>query len=127
LPEDFPAAFLTSILNLSGKDLSYINKNTSEVDATLKSNGLTKEDLESWTGFDMIFDFYRLKNADELAIPEVGHSRLKQYEIVCAALEKSNDEKLVLWAKIFLKTIKGEPADHFRIDLRNNKIDRINP
>ncbi|KQX00924.1 metallophosphoesterase [Flavobacterium sp. Root420] len=127
LPEDFPPAFLTSILNLSGSDLAYSNKNTSDVDATLKSSGLTKEDLGSWTGFDMIFDFYRLKNADELAIPEIGRSRLKQYEIVCAALEKSNNEKLVLWAKIFLKTIKGEPADHFRIDLRNNKIDRINP
>ncbi|MNX87050.1 hypothetical protein D3C86_1189620 [compost metagenome] len=127
MPEDFPAAFLTSILNLSGSNLAYSNKSTSEVDAVLESNGLKKEDLDSWTGFDMIFDFYRLKNADELAIPEIGRSRVKQYEIVCAALEKSNDEKLVLWAKIFLKTIKSEPANHFRIDLRNNKIDRINP
>ena len=127
LPEDFSAAFLTSILNLSGSDLAYINKDTSDVDAKLKSNGVTKQDLDSWNGFDMIFDFYRLKNADELAIPEIGRSRLKQYEIVCAALEKSNDEKLVLWARIFLKTIKGDPADHFRIDLKKNNIERINP
>ena len=127
LPEDFPASFLNSILNLSGKDLSYINKDTLEIDNELKSNGLTREDLNSWTGFDMIFDFYRLKNADELAIPEIGRGRLKQYEIVCKALEKSDNDQFVLWAKIFLKTIKGEPADHFRIDLKTNKIDRINP
>ena len=127
LPEDFPAAFLTSILKLSGRDLAYITKNTSEVDAELKSTGITMEDLESWTGFDMIFDFYRLKNADELAIPEIGTNRVKQYEIVCKALEKSNNEKLVLWSKIFLKTMKSEPADHFRINLKNNKIDKITP
>ena len=127
LPEDFPAAFLTSILKLSGRDLAYINKNTSEVDAALKSNGITTEDLESWTGFDMIFDFYRLKNADELAIPEIGTNRLKQYEIVCKILEKSNDANLVLWSRIFLKTMKSEPADHFRINLKNNKIDKITP
>ena len=127
LPEDFPAAFLTSILKLSGRDLAYINKNTSEVDAALKSNGITTEDLESWTGFDMIFDFYRLKNADELAIPEIGTNRLKQYEIVCKVLEKSNDANLVLWSRIFLKTMKSEPADHFRINLKNNKIDKITP
>ena len=127
LPEDFPAAFLASILNLSGSNLAYSNKNTSEVNALLKSKGVTKEDLDSWTGFDMIFDFYRLKNADELAIPEIGQNRLKQYELVCAVLEKSNEEKLVLWAKIFLKTMHGQPSDHFRIDLKKNKIERINP
>jgi hypothetical protein len=127
LPEDFPVDFLTSIVNLSGKDLLYTNNNVLEVDKIVSSNVLTKEDLESWTGFDMIFDFYRLKNADELAIPEIGNRRLKQYEIVCQQLEKSKDEKWVLWAKIFLKTMKGEPADHFKINLKTNEIDRINP
>jgi 3',5'-cyclic AMP phosphodiesterase CpdA len=127
LPEDFSVTFLTSILKLSGKDLSYINKNTTEVDAILNSNGLAAKDLESWTGFDMIYDFYRLRNADELAIPEIGIKRLKQYEIVCEALSKSNNEKLVLWSTIFLKTMKNEPADHFRINLNNNTIDRITP
>ncbi|MCV9927572.1 metallophosphoesterase [Flavobacterium sp. LS1R49] len=127
LPEDFPTAFLKSIQNLSGKDLLYLNKNILEVDATLNSNSLTIEDFESWNGFDMIFDFYRLKNADELALPEIGISRLNQYEIVCESLKKSNNEKLILWSGIFLKTMKGEPADHFKINLKTNKIERISP
>jgi 3',5'-cyclic AMP phosphodiesterase CpdA len=125
LPEDFPAEFLKSIANLSGKDLLLVNKNASEIDKELQSNSLTISDFESWMVFDMIFDFYRLKNADELAIPEIGNKRLKQYESVCRQLKKSNDSKLILWAQIFLKTMNGEPSDHFKIDLKNNKIDNL--
>ena len=125
LPEDFPAEFLKSILSLSGKDLLEINKKAPEIDKDLKSNSLTVSDFESWTGFDMIFDFYRLKSADELAYLEIGNKRLKQYELVCSQLKKSNDPKLILWAAIFLKTMNGEPSDHFKIDLKNNKIDNL--
>ncbi|MGQ7944640.1 metallophosphoesterase family protein [Flavobacterium sp. WC2509] len=126
LPEDFPVDFLGSILKLSGKDLLQINKNTLEINNELLSNNLTIKDFELWTGFDMIFDFYRLKNADELAIPEIGGDRLKQYQMVCEQLEKSNDEKLVLWSKIVLKTMNGQPANHFKINLTTHQIDRIN-
>ena len=125
LPEDFPAEFLESIVNLSGKNLLEINKNASEIDKDLQSNSLTISDFESWTGFDMIFDFYRLKNADELAISEIGNKKLKQYELVCRQLKRSNEPKLILWAEIFLKTMNGEPSDHFKIDLKNNKIDNL--
>lgn len=125
LSEDFPAEFLQSILSLSGKDLLEINKKAPEIDKDLKSNSLTVSDFKSWTGFDMIFDFYRLKSADELGYSEIGNKRLKQYELVCSQLKKSNDPKLILWAEIFLKTMNGEPSDHFKIDLKNNKIDNL--
>lgn len=127
LPEDFPVEFSALLLKLSGRDLAYINKNNSEVDKIIAANSLTQKDFGSWTGFDMIFDFYRLKNADELAIPEIGLSRLKQYKIVCEQLQKSDNEKLVLWAKIFLKTMNSKPSDHFKINLKTNQIERINP
>lgn len=125
LPEDFPAEFLKLIVNLSGKDLLLINNDKTEIDSLLKSNSFTISDFESWTGFDMIFDFYRLKSADELAFSKIGKKRLKQYELICSQLKKSNDPKLVLWAAIFLKTMNGEPSDHFKIDLKNNKIDNL--
>jgi 3',5'-cyclic AMP phosphodiesterase CpdA len=125
LPEDFPVDFLKSIVNLSGKELLEINKNPSEIDQDLKSNSLDISNFKSWTGFDMIFDFYRLKSADELAFSEIGNKRLKQYELICNQLKKSNDLKLVLWAEIFFKTMNGEPSDHFKIDLTNNKIDNL--
>ncbi|KAF2508116.1 metallophosphoesterase family protein [Flavobacterium foetidum] len=125
LPEDFPADFLKSIVNLSGKDLLLLNTNKTEIESVLKANSFTISDFESWNGFDMIFDFYRLKSADELAFSKIGKNRLKQYELVCSQLKKANDSKLVLWAQIFLKTMNGEPSDHFKIDLKNNKIDNL--
>ncbi len=125
LPEDFPADFLKSIEKLSGKDLLEINKNTAEIEKELKANSLLFSDFESWTGFDMIFDFYRLKSADELAFSEIGNKRLKQYELICKELKKSNDPKLILWSEIFWKTRNGDPSDHFKIDLKNNKIDNL--
>jgi 3',5'-cyclic AMP phosphodiesterase CpdA len=127
LPEDFPVAFLASIVKVSGKDLLQINKNNLEIDAALSSNNLTIQDFESLTGFDMIFDFYRLKNADELAIPEIGIKRLKQYQMVCEQLEKSGNAQLVLWSKIVQKTMNGQPSNHFKINLKTNQIERINP
>jgi hypothetical protein len=127
LPEDFPVAFLASIVKLSGKDLLQINKNTLDIEKQLLSNNLTIHDFESWNGFDMIFDFYRLKNADELAISEIGTKRLKQYQMVCEQLEKSGNEPFVLWAKIVRKSMNGQPSNHFKINLKTNRIDRINP
>ncbi|PKQ46614.1 metallophosphoesterase family protein [Confluentibacter flavum] len=127
LPEDFPVAFLADIAKLSGKDLLLINKGASEIEKQLLANDLTIQDFETWTGYDMIFDFYRLRNADELAVPDIGSKRLKQYKMVCEQLEKSNNEQLVLWSKIVQKTLQGLPSNHFKIDLKTNKIDRITP
>ncbi|MCP2027448.1 3',5'-cyclic AMP phosphodiesterase CpdA [Flavobacterium sp. HSC-32F16] len=125
LPEDFPADFLKSIEKLSGKDLLEKNKNAEEVGKDLKENSLALSDFETWTGFDMIFDFFRLKSADELAFSEIGNKRLKQYELICRQLKKSNDPKLILWAAIFWKTMNGDPSDHFNIDLKNNRIHNL--
>ncbi|AXP81504.1 hypothetical protein CJ739_2431 [Mariniflexile rhizosphaerae] len=125
LPKDFPVEFLGSIVKLSGKDLLLLNKNVSEIETQLLANNLTIQDFESWTGYDMIFDYYRLRSADELAVPEIGTKRLKQYQMVCDVLGKASDAKLVLWSKIFYKATKGQPSNHFKINLKTNQIERI--
>ncbi|WP_100615342.1 metallophosphoesterase family protein [Confluentibacter citreus] len=127
LPQDFPEAFLASFAKLSGKDLLLMNKEISEIEKQLSANKLTTQDFETWTGLDMIFDFYRLRNAGELAVSDIGSIRLKHYQMVCEQLEKSNNEKFLLWSKIVHKTIQGQPSNHFKIDLKTNKIDRIAP
>ncbi len=125
LPKDFPVEFLESIVKLSGKDLLLLNKNALEIETQLLANNLTIQDFESWTGYDMIFDYYRLRSADELAVPEIGTKRLKQYQMVCDVLGKVSDAKLVLWSKIFYKATKGQPSNHFKINLKTNQIERI--
>lgn len=87
---------------------------------------ITEKDLESWTGLDMIQDFYKLKNADKLAIQDIGDQRFNQYVLVCEQLEKSDNLKLKLWASIFLKITKGLPATHFIIDLNTNTLKNHN-
>lgn len=89
-------------------------------------NKITEKDLESWTGLDMIQDFYKLKNADKLAIQDIGEHRFNQYVLVCEQLEKSDNPKLKLWASIFLKITNGLPATHFIIDLNTNTLKNLN-
>lgn len=89
-------------------------------------NKITEKDLESWTGLDMIQDFYKLKNADKLAIQDIGEHRFNQYVLVCEQLEKSDNLKLKLWASIFLKITNGLPATHFIIDLNTNTLKNLN-
>ena len=89
-------------------------------------NKITKKDFESWTGLDLIQDFYKLKNADKLAIQDIGEHRFNQYVLVCEQLEKSDNLKLKLWASIFLKITKGLPATHFIIDLNTNTLKNLN-
>ena len=89
-------------------------------------NKITEKDLESWTGLDMIQDFYKLKNADKLAIQDIGEHRFNQYVLVCEQLEKSDNLKLKLWASIFLKITNGLPATHFIIDLNTKTLKNLN-
>ena len=71
-------------------------------------------------------DFYKLKNADKLAIQDIGEHRFNQYVLVCEQLEKSDNLKLKLWASIFLKITNGLPATHFIIDLNTKTLKNLN-
>ncbi len=127
LHEDFPVVFLASFMPLSGKDLLQINHNNLLFEKQLAANNLTIDAFKSWTGFDMIFDFFRLRNADELAIRDIGSNRLQQYQMVCEQLGKTGDKNFILWSKIFKKTMNGQPANHFKINLKTNTINRMDP
>lgn len=128
LPNDWSIEFSEMLLKSSGKDLLLMNQNNSQLlNQQIASKNLSLSDFEAWTGFDMIYDFYRLRSADELAIPDIGLNRKQQYELVCSQLEKTNNDKLVLWSSIFKKVMNGQPANHFKINLKTNTIKRINP
>jgi len=128
LPNDWPKGYAERFLTASGKDLllEYYVSNTPLKDRLL-ANNLTLEVFESWTGFDMVNDFYKLRSADQLAFIDIGENRLKQYQFICDALQETSDEKLKLWFNIFEKSRKGAPSDHFRINLDMNTIQNITP
>jgi 3',5'-cyclic AMP phosphodiesterase CpdA len=131
LKEDWSEPFKTFLLESTGKDLLFSSfKDDLELlafkEQLLKQNRVT-EVFNNFTGLDMIKDFYKIKSADKLAFPDIGKNRLEAYKILCNQLKKSNLPDLKLWAKIFLKMMQGEPANHFEIDLKTNTIKRIDP
>lgn len=120
LNNDWPIEFRDLLLKSTGKDLLLSSSDASIEEIDIK-------EFEEWTGYDMIFDFYRLRSADELAIPDIGINRLKQYQVVCEVLKDSNIHELKLWGQIFEKASHGEPSDHFRINFKDGAIKRIIP
>lgn len=126
LPKDWPVGFYEKTLDLTGRELLLMNtSNKYKMDKLLKSENLSLKDFESWKGFDMVFDFYKLRGADELALPGIGLKRLKQYDIICDAFMKSDNHFFKLWGVIFKKSKEGQPSNHFKINLETNTITRI--
>lgn len=129
LDKDWPKKFRDLLLKSTGKELLLSNTkiNSTELITSLNSENIAIDELEKWTGSDMIFDFYRLRSADELAINDIGIDRLKQYKIVCDAFIESDIQEFRLWGQIFKKASHGAPSNHFKIDLISGFIERITP
>jgi hypothetical protein len=128
LPGNWPKDLTQAMMTSTGRDLLLSAKaglDDHEINGLLQKNQLKIEDFNDWMGFDMIYDFYRLRGADELAIPIIGLKRLQQYAFVCEQLKQTGNTSFKLWATIFEKSSKGAPANNFRIDLNTNTIDRI--
>lgn len=123
LKSDWPDAFKTLMLNATGKDLLL---KAFKNEAELNKQNLKLSSFKNWTGLDMINDFYKLRSADKLAFADIKKPRLKAYKELCNRLKKSNHKELKLWATIFLKTMEGEPANHFKIDLESYTITPVN-
>lgn len=52
-------------------------------------NGMTLQQFAAWNGFDLAVDFYRLRNADELALRDISVERLRQYQLFTRVLAQS--------------------------------------
>lgn len=122
LKKDWPAKFSDFLLNATGKDLlNYTN-----------STAADSSPIDNWTGFDMIFDFYRLRSADKLAIKDIGLDRIKQYQIIIESLLRRHKDSNSLtdevqndfyeFAEIFNHFLTGAPTDHFQVNLENTEI-----
>jgi hypothetical protein len=148
-PEDWPEDFIEFITGKTGKELleltNYkgdlaLEKVTSDPEFSKPSINRLKKgenqpiltDFDNWNGFDMIFDFYRLRSADVLAFPYIGEQRLNQYNLIIKevlenetfknAPANTSARKLWLFMCIFKKFLNGQPADHFTIDLKTGDL-----
>ena len=85
----------------------------------VRENNLTKADFEQWSGLDLIIDFYRFRNGDQLALKDIDPIRLKAYKHLFEVLSKNtkNDplNEMRQFAAIFKKQMNGESAINFSI------------
>ncbi|MDO1513690.1 metallophosphoesterase [Maribacter confluentis] len=78
---------------------------------------LTTAQLTQWTGLNLITDFYRIKNADQLALRDIPTPRLKVYALLRQVLHENTSDssltELQRFMQIFDKQLHGEPAVDF--------------
>jgi len=123
LKKDWPEELKDFMLKATVKDLF--------VFANVSHSNQEKFKNESWTGFDMIFDFYRMYSADELALKDIGKDRIHQYKIIIDSFithykqntKPTTTETLFYeFCSIFKSFLNGAPSDNFILNLRRNTI-----
>lgn len=123
LKKDWPEDFKDFLLKSTAKDLYAF--------ADISHSNQQKFKDKSWTGFDLIFDFYRLYSADELALKDIGEERIRQYKIIIDSYsnhykKQTNPTKLETsfyeFCSIFKSFLNGAPSDNFIINLNRNTI-----
>lgn len=103
------------------------------VKALCLQQGIDHRQFESWTLQDFAVDLYRLRNADSLAIKDIGEARMEQYLFLSKAakarlythaskplINSSYKELLTRMAYIydvFEGFSEGQASDHFTVDL----------
>lgn len=153
LPNEWPVGFKEFMLSLSGDELLALSLTEPDLPLTelltairedteksssywknaigaAKEKKLLFEEFENWTGFDLIFDLYRVRGADELAFADIGKDRLEAYKLIIdsfldnppqLAIDDMRKDMIVL-VSIFQKFLTGEPSDYFELDMGSGEI-----
>lgn len=103
--------------------------------------GIKLEDLASWTGFDLVLDFYRLQNAGELALPDIPPARLKQYGFFTSVLQQgktATDQNWAQWTlpqysqykfagmfQIIDGFLQGQPNADFMLNMQTGELSSL--
>ena len=125
LPNNWPEHLKKSLLNKSGWQLvqKVLGEDFSEKELLLKMNnaGVSETDFKNWSGGDLILDFYRLRNADGIALIDTEPNRLKTYSFLFDVLQRQTENEdilsLQLFALIFQKQMNGEESMKFKVHL----------
>lgn len=112
---------------------------TKQATTVAKKSGLSLDSFSTWTGADLSVDFYRLWNADQLALKDIHPQRFAHYELLAQQFLLSTgtqqnttnrtnrprnlyQEKLGKLMKILVQFSGDAPSDHFLLELKTGKI-----
>lgn len=120
LPQEWPPEVGELLFNLSGQDMLILSQLSSNISlkqlgqpsfvqalqhssewqtashkalVLAKTAGYTLSDFADWQGFDLAVDFYRLRNAGQLALDDIQDNRLAQYRLLTAILLAQQTDK----------------------------------
>ena len=102
-----------------------------KADEQAKKNGLDLNDFEKWNGFDLAVDFYRMMNADELALKYIDKSRINEYSVIYGNIKnktnnvQTNEKFNFYFSRLFIGMYNfsnAEPSDKFVIDFDKKEI-----
>ncbi|MCW8331037.1 metallophosphoesterase [Photobacterium sp. SDRW27] len=108
-----------------------------QAETLAREANLNLKDFARWNGFDLAVDFYRLRNADELAFKDIDRARMPQYSLLAKTLSKQlqpeSIDKNSPFGTVFkqrfgglfgilTKFASGNPSYHFMLDLENGSI-----
>ncbi|WP_394660403.1 metallophosphoesterase [uncultured Chryseobacterium sp.] len=126
IPGEWPDNFIKRAKKMNGEDLLLLV----HTKAQLKKKGIDAKAFRLWNVEDLLLDLYKFQSADELAKKDIPEERRHQYRIMEEIYEKSGIEdafitQLKAVFKILSKLSSGDPADHFVIDLKKQKIKKL--
>ncbi len=124
------------------KDSDAWKKARDKAATVAKKAGYQLNDFAKWNGFDLAVDFYRLRNADELALQDIPAERLNQYRFLTGILlsslpstaDKINTDSSfenvfkLRFGSLFTvidKYLHGNPSKDFYINIETGEIKPI--
>jgi 3',5'-cyclic AMP phosphodiesterase CpdA len=96
-------------------------------------NGFAFKDF-NWSGEELMYDFYRIRSADELALADIGAERIAQYKLIAQCVLNNTavdyDKNIILkdfklFFAILDKFLKGDPANHFTYDMKTGVLKSV--
>ena len=160
LPQEWPIEIRTLLFALTGRDILVLSRLNRPITLAQLTRGefslsqlqdthdwemavqaaaqdavganLDLADFSQWNGFDLAVDFYRLRNADQLALRDINQGRLRQYTLLTRILAEQQHAN-ALTDSVFVKQFgglfeildgfrHGLPNDHFMLDMTEGTI-----
>lgn len=132
IPNDWPKDFIEKTKKLNGEDILFLSQdaNTFKTKEKLKTKGILSKSYRKWTFNELILDLYKFQSADELAKKDIPRKRLEQYKILEELFaENKSQDSFVLQLKSLFKILSylsnGEPSNHFEIDFKERRIQKL--
>ena len=126
IPDDWPKDFIEKAKTLTGEDLLLLVQDVNQ----LKKRRINPKTFAEWSFEDLLLDLYKFQSADELAKRDISKERLEQYQTLEKLFEENQSQdplimKLKSVFKILLLLSNSDPADHFKIDLKEHSIKKL--